>query len=1235
MSRFVKEAAAALGLGELNNPALAELELRLAQLVPFVGAGLSVPYGYPGWGRFLQELAPLCEKPEEINALLQTQRFEEAAEAAHQALGKKMDDAIRRRFGREPLTRPVLRGAMAWLPRITGGLVLTTNFDPALESVYEDAGLAFNHTYSGYQIEDVTESIPMNPHVLLKLHGDFRNQMYRILTNDQYQDAYGVAAGRIDMTQRLPAVLLQAMGARPLLFLGCSLTVDRTTDMLQESAQRYPGSRHFALLSGGEDSPERRAQLKGWNVLPLYFTSGEFDRIERFLECLATHVRLAPQSPPTARPRRPGFFGRADKVDDLLNLISKGERLITITGAPGCGKTRFASEAASLAAPHFRDGVLSCALDSLVDATQVLPHVVDALRSLAPAATSVEEDASNLPAVARRLMHMRRLVLLLDNFEHVRDAAPDVEVLLKASPDLVVIVTSREPLNLRDEQRFPLEPLSLPQVDPLSCELPTWKDEPALQLFEYQRRKMNPGFVLDASNVEAVLNLCQDSDGLPLAIELTARRAPELPVQELLRRQQQRSRWTPGSKGSPDSYHRAMDEAIASSYERLTSEHQALFRRVSIFSGSFDATAAARICFDEPSTDIEAEDELDALADRKLLEVEVSGGALRYRMLVPLQAFAAEELLQTEERPALLARFVAYWSDAVRNQQLTPGVMLHDAGVRRWLGERAPQLRAAIDAAIELDDAHRGLTIAVALRSWWLSGVHVGEGRQRLDTLLALPPPEPPGSIDLSGLNAALESTQPDHLSAWQRWCARLASWIRRTARGPEPVQAEEHEQTISADAHNTAGDDEPAWPWYEMPLRHEARTLAAMLAQIQGDADSAAQHLEEVFQTVRNEFDSRLLEDAVAVAFALPAAQRAVLRLDDLFDELQQRHRAFGNWAGLGGILMLRATLAVRSGDADEAVACITRCEALPGHATRPQARLACALTRGDIAMLRNEPLQALDHFRVAEQIVGELGDQAAVARSLISLRMSLVQDPVEGARTGRTSAERALSEARLLNMPMLIAKASTRLAGLLMIGSDWPEAEVHIERSIAIFERVGATPSLAGALQQKAVLLAKAYRDLTGFPRAIAAFKSIGDGSAVAQCYMLWGEGAIDMTMHDEAMRAFLEAQRLYKTAGNQVGEANATLRIANAHRERKEFEKAETQYRAAIEGYNAARADGGVSNTWRQLGDMQRQRRLFDDALKSLELALEAARKAKDANAEAGCQIALGDLHVDMRR
>ena len=369
-----------------NRDNLADLLEALAKdagLIPFVGAGLSRPFGFPEWGAFLREQAGKAGAETLIDQRLAAGEYEEAAEDLQDALGAlAFEDAIRRTFGPRDVKGALPGSAMRALPALATGPVLTTNFDHVLETAFKDAGAEFDDIVWGAQPGRVSRALHVNGRLLWKLHGDVKDSSDRVLTNTEYAKHYGHSdPAQVDWQQPLPRLFENLLAARPVLFLGSSLEQDRTVRILRAFLLRHPGVGHYALLEDpGEDARrhQRARALSNVGVRPIWFPPKRFDLIEPFLRFLAEHstnaedrTKIASQAAriergideerqaaagvtassaaepqrvvgqPPERPER--FHGRATELQGIgEHLSSASVRLVSIVGPSGLGKSALA-----------------------------------------------------------------------------------------------------------------------------------------------------------------------------------------------------------------------------------------------------------------------------------------------------------------------------------------------------------------------------------------------------------------------------------------------------------------------------------------------------------------------------------------------------------------------------------------------------------------------------------------------------------------------------------------------------------------------------------------------------------------------------------------------------------------------------------------------------------------------------------------------------------------------------
>lgn len=354
---------------------------RAAGLIPFVGAGLSIPFGFPQWGAFLRGQAQGAGVGAVIESRLAKGEYEEAAENLQEALGAlAFEDAIRRTFGSTSIKGALPEAAVRALPALATGPVLTTNFDRVLETVFEEAGQPFEDIVWGAQASRIAQALHVNGLMLWKLHGDYKTKTDRVLTHSEYTEHYGHGdPAQFDWTLPLPRLFDNLLAARPVLFLGSGLEQDRTVRVLAAFAARHPGVGHYAVLEDPADDPLRQARaraLSNVGVRPIWFPKDRYDLIGPFLAFLAEqgsqagsrhgiasqqkrieqgidaqrHLLSDSAAQADARPQRvvgdppdrpERFHGRASQLQDVGARVASAP-LVMLTGPSGIGKTALA-----------------------------------------------------------------------------------------------------------------------------------------------------------------------------------------------------------------------------------------------------------------------------------------------------------------------------------------------------------------------------------------------------------------------------------------------------------------------------------------------------------------------------------------------------------------------------------------------------------------------------------------------------------------------------------------------------------------------------------------------------------------------------------------------------------------------------------------------------------------------------------------------------------------------------
>jgi predicted ATPase/DNA-binding CsgD family transcriptional regulator len=442
------------------------------------------------------------------------------------------------------------------------------------------------------------------------------------------------------------------------------------------------------------------------------------------------------------------LVGREHEVAAVCELLRQDDvRLLTLIGPPGIGKTRLAIRAAAELLPDFADGVNFVNLAPVTDPALVSSTVAQTL------GVKETQGCSLLQSLQTHLQN-KRMLLLLDNFEQVIEAAPVLAGMLSASPHLKLLVTSREVLHLSGEHNFPVPPLSIPPVLAPQDLLGRLAPLPMLQLAEYEAVQLfiqratalKPDFALGEDNAYAIAEICRKLDGLPLAIELAAARIRYLSPHAILERLKDRFRLLMGGPRDLPARHQALQATIEWSYDLLNEHERKLFRRLAVFRGEYTLQAIEAVCNTEEDTGVEVLDTVASLVDKSLLgprlaggqrSVPVEAGEARFVMLETIHEFAREKLQESGEAEAVQRRHALYFLALAERAE----PKLHGPEQVAWLDHLEAELdnfRAALEWAYYNDiDIKLGLRIASALSTFWNRRGHVSEGQEWLSRLLS------------------------------------------------------------------------------------------------------------------------------------------------------------------------------------------------------------------------------------------------------------------------------------------------------------------------------------------------------------------------------------------------------------------------------------------------------------------------------------------------------------------
>ncbi len=616
---------------------------------------------------------------------------------------------------------------------------------------------------------------------------------------------------------------------------------------------------------------------------------------------------------PPLRAERPGylpepltsFVGR-DTVAIAVGLVRE-QRLVTLTGPGGTGKTRISIEAARQLQPEFHGGAWFVRLETIRDRSLVLPEIADHVGVPAVPGRPMLE-------VLSETIGDRPMLLVLDNLEQVVEAGPDLAQLLERTPGLRILASSREPLRVSGEQELPV-----PVLDP----------DLSVELFIERARRVRPSFDPTDGERTELRDLVARLDHLPLAIELAAARARHLSVAALC--EQVPARLVELDSGQRDAVdrQRTLRGAVAWSYDLLGASERRTFDRLGVFAGGAELGGIGEVV-DPDAGDWAVLDDIDSLADKSLLAIrEGPAGAPRTRMLETIHAFAVERLAQDPELAVVRerhARRVLVFCDAIEPELLGERAV---EALERTEAEH-DNIRAALDWSLEHDPAV-GLRIGGAIWRFWQQRSHMQEGQRRIEALMDAAADDTDAYALGRGWTAigGARYWLGDYRSARRAYeeavaCQRESGDEEALARAlydlsyPVAIEGDTERAAVVLDeSHRTFAriDDQEA-----MILVREGQ---AVQATIEGDFERARELQLEVLAHHRRSGGLFKLSDNIGMLVMLESRLGLDGEARTHLAEVRDIQRRLHDRSGLGGGLEIRALLAVNEGDDETAALC------------------------------------------------------------------------------------------------------------------------------------------------------------------------------------------------------------------------------------------------------------------------------------------------------------------------
>jgi predicted ATPase/class 3 adenylate cyclase len=663
------------------------------------------------------------------------------------------------------------------------------------------------------------------------------------------------------------------------------------------------------------------------------------------------------------------FVGRERELTAVRALLMRDDlRLLNLTGPGGIGKTRLSLQVAADLVDHFEDGVFFVDLSLVSDPGLVVPSVAQAVGVRESPGRSLRDGLSEF-------LVGKHLLLILDNFEQLLPAASDISAMLSVCPKLHILVNSRTVLHLSGEHVFPIVPLGVPDAIPekgASALISSIQAHEAIQLFEVRARAVKPDFAINAGNAAAVVAICRQLDGLPLAIELAAARVRMLPPQAIARRLVNALPLLTGGARDLPARQQTLRQAIAWSYDLLAEPERALFRRLSVFAGgcTIEAAEAVANAADDAIT-VPALDVLDgisALLDASLVEQrEMPDGEPRFRMLGVIRQYGMEVLIAGGEAPAVQQRHADYYLDLAQ----TAEPRLHGAEQQLWLNRlriEQDNIRSALAWFRDQGDNERYLRLAGALFWFWVGNGDWTESKEWYRDALERAPERTLNRARALYGAGTLRRLLSDYTVA-KRWLEEGVSISREL--GDRSLESRTlhvlaillHEEGDHAGSRATqekglaiAREVDDGWAMGVL-LRQRAA-----LALQKGDIDAAAAYIEESVEIHRR------MDEQWALAHALNA-YGDLMRTAGRYDDAEIRYQES---------LQLFVSLGVKDG------------------------RPSVLHNLGYVALGQGDAARAAEYFREALSLFQNLGDQRGVAECIAGFASALgaLGEPRQAAR-------------------------------------------------------------------------------------------------------------------------------------------------------------------------------------------------------------------------------------------
>jgi predicted ATPase len=640
---------------------------------------------------------------------------------------------------------------------------------------------------------------------------------------------------------------------------------------------------------------------------------------------------VAPASPVGNLPVPPTpLIGREAEIERITSLLERSDvRLATLGGPGGVGKTRLALAVGDALRSRYPGGVWFIDLSPIASTDHVLTTIASVF--------GIHEQGQRpIADRLREYLRDKQLLLIVDNFEHVIEARSVIADLLSHAPTVTVLATSRAPLHISGEHEVQIDPLAVPdaRIQTAAAAL----DSPAVRLFVQRAEAVKPGFALADDNAGAVAAICSRLDGLPLAVEIAAARIKFVPPAALLGRLEKRLPVLTGGARDLPSRQQTLRDAIAWSYDLLSTEDRALLRRVGVFAGGCAFEAIEDVA--NPDGAIDVFEGVASLVDKSLLRQDDTSAESRFRMLETIREFALEQLEVAGEAEEVHARFVD-WCMRLADGTFDPMLFPGPEHLGRFAADYV-NVRAALTWLHLRGDSERIYRLTKSLHGFWWVHSHRAEG--------------------LSWVEQAIER-YPDAPAVDRGYLHSLAGIYRYY------IGDVERGRQLAEEGLNLVRKEADAW------TAAHAMYLLAVIVTGEGSYPGAMALATEAIDGFREAGDAvweaNALELLAQVAMCMEVLSLAERSIDRAL-KLLERHDA--TWP-LASTLERAAVLALKNGDLAEAAALLKRSEPIWTNFGSTEALGEWLLLTASVSRCAAEPERLARLIGTAEQIRDTLG--------------------------------------------------------------------------------------------------------------------------------------------------------------------------------------------------------------------------------------------------------------------